>query len=236
MSLHIDWTGGLLAAILLGSPGLATAQAPEVAAVQIDPAVVLPPPPVDGSAQQRAELDELRDIQAARTPDRLAQARWDDAHEDATAFASVIGAAFDLKELPKTAALLAQVQKEQEALASRAKAYFHRARPFVVDPNLIGCSRGTKFYTSYPSGHATMAYTIAPVLEALMPAKAQVIAKRADDYAYSRLVCEVHYRSDLRAGQILGTWAATTLLRAPDLQARFEAARQELAAAGLTSP
>lgn len=236
MSLRIDWTGSLLAAILLGSPGLAIAQAPTVAAVQIDPAVVLPPPPAEGSAQQTAELEELRDIQATRTPDRLAQARWDDAHEDATAFASVIGPAFNLKALPATAALLAQVQKEQEALASRAKAYFHRARPFVVDPNLVGCGRGTKVYTSYPSGHATMAYTIAPVLEALMPAKAAGIAKRADDYAYSRLVCEVHYRSDLRAGEILGTWTATALLRDPVLKPSFEAARQELAAAGLTSP
>jgi acid phosphatase (class A) len=81
-----------------------------------------------------------------------------------------------------------------------------------------------------------MAYTIAPVLEALMPAKAAGIAKRADDYAYSRLVCEVHYRSDLRAGEILGTWTATALLRDPVLKPSFEAARQELAAAGLTSP
>jgi acid phosphatase (class A) len=207
-----------------------------VASGPIDPAAILPPPPTEGSAQQRAELEELRGIQAARTPDRLAQAQWDDAHEDATAFAGVIGPAFDLKALPKTAALLAQIQKEQETLASRAKAYFHRARPFVVDPSLVGCGRGTKFYTSYPSGHATMAYTIAPVLEALMPAKAEVIAKRADDYAYSRLVCEVHYRSDLRAGEILGTWTATELLRDPALQSSFAAAKQELAAAGLSAP
>jgi acid phosphatase (class A) len=69
-----------------------------------------------------------------------------------------------------------------------------------------------------------------------MPAKAQQIAKRADDYAYSRLICEVHYRSDLRAGQMLGTWAATTLLSAPALQSSFESARQELAAAGLNTP
>jgi acid phosphatase (class A) len=225
-----------LAAVLLATPALGVAQVPAVGPVQIDPATILPPPPAEGSAQQRAELDELRDIQAARTPDRLAQAQWDDAHEDATAFASVIGAAFDLKVLPKTSAFLAQVQSAQAKLASQAKAYFHRARPFVVDSNLVGCSRGTKPYTSYPSGHATMAYTIAPVLEALMPAKAQAIAQRADDYAYSRLVCEVHYRSDLRAGQLLGTWTATTLLRDPALQSSFEAARQELAAAGLNRP
>ncbi len=236
MSSRTWWVRVLLAAVLLGSPALVLAQGPAPAPIQIDPAVILPPPPTEGSAQQRAELDELHDIQAARTPDRLAQARWDDAHEDATAFAGVIGPAFDLKALPKTAALLAEVQTAQEALASQAKAYFHRARPFVVDPDLVGCGRGTKAYTSYPSGHATMAYTIAPVLEALMPAKAQAIAKRADDYAYSRLVCEVHYRSDLRAGEILGTWAATTLLRSPALQPSFEAAKQELAAAGLDRP
>jgi acid phosphatase (class A) len=202
----------------------------------IDPAVILQPPPTDGSAQQRAELDELRGIQAIRTPDRLTQARWDDAHEDPSAFAGVIGPGFDLKALPKTAALLDQVMNDQEVLATKAKAEVHRARPFVADPNLVGCSRGTKAYTSYPSGHATMAYTIAPVLEALMPAKAQWIAQRADDYAYSRLVCEVHYRSDLRAGQLLGTWAATALLRAPALQSSLQAAKQELAAAGLTAP
>ncbi len=236
MSLRPSWARGLSAAVLLASPALAMAQPSAVSLDTIKPAVILPPPPAEGSTQQRAELAELHDIQSARTPDRLAQAQWDDAHEDATAFATAIGPAFDLKALPKTAALLAQVQTAQEKLASEAKAYFHRARPFVVDPNLIGCSRGTKAYTSYPSGHATMAYTIAPVLEALMPAKAQAIAKRADDYAYSRLVCEVHYRSDLRAGQILGTWAATALLRAPDLQSGLEAAKQELAAAGLDAP
>jgi acid phosphatase (class A) len=209
-------------------------QAPTPA--QIDPAVILPPPPAEGSPQQQAELEELRSIQAHRTPERLAQAQWDDAHENASAFAAVIGAAFEPTALPKTMALLAKVQAEQERLATRAKSYFHRARPFVTDPNLLGCSRGKAYYTSYPSGHATMAYTIAPVLEALMPAKAQAIARRADDYAYSRLVCEVHYRSDLRAGQILGTWTATLMLSAPALQADIAAAKQELAAAGLNTP
>ncbi len=261
MSIHIRWTLGVLAAALIAAPQTGSAQeaatAPTMAAQdaaasapaakaapklkvltaeQIDPAKVLPPPPAEGSAQQQAELEELRDLQALRTPGRLAQARWDDAHENAWAFADVIGPGFNPAALPKTTALLAKIQAEQEGLATQAKAYFHRPRPFVADPALVGCGRGTKFYTSYPSGHATMAYTIAPVLEALMPAKAQTIAKRADDYAYSRLVCEVHYRSDLRAGQILGTWAATLLLGAPALQADFAAAKQELAAAGLNGP
>jgi acid phosphatase (class A) len=247
MSLRTHWARSALVALVLGGPGLAHGQGSAGAAKppaadkaltlsQIDPAVILPPPPAEGSAQQRAELDELRDIQAARTPDRLAQARWDDAHEDPTAFAGVIGLGFDLKALPKTAALLDLIMKDQEVLATKAKAVFHRARPFVADPDLIGCSRGAKVYTSYPSGHATMAYSIAPVLEALMPAKAQAIAMRADDYAYSRLVCEVHYRSDLWAGQILGTWTATALLGTPALQSSLQAARKELAAAGLTAP
>jgi len=84
-----------------------------MAAIPIDTGAILPPPPPEGSAQQRAELEELRHIQAVRMPDRLAQVRWDDAHEDPTAFAGVIGPAFDLKTLPKTAALLDQVMKSR---------------------------------------------------------------------------------------------------------------------------
>jgi len=207
-----------------------------LSAAEVDIKTILPAPPEAGSVQQTAELAELRDIQRLRTAARLDQAHWDDAHEDATAFAAVIGPKFDLKTLPQTAKLLELVQNDQEVLATEAKAYFHRARPFVVDDSLVGCDRGKKFYTSYPSGHATMAYTLAPVLSALMPQKSEEIEKRAEDYVFSRLVCEVHYRSDLRAGRILGSWAAIQLLRAPSLQPQIAAARAELVAAGLTTP
>jgi membrane-associated phospholipid phosphatase len=204
---------------------------------EIDPARILPPPPADGSPQALAELAELHDIQASRSAERLAQARWDGEHEDVSAFVQAIGPGFDLKVLPETAKLLAIVQNDQHVVASQAKKHFLRRRPYVVDTTLQGCEKGGgKPLTSYPSGHATLAYSLTPVLIDLMPDKAAAIAARADDYVYSRLICEVHFRSDIRAGQILGAWVAADLMADPAFAAQFAAARRELVSAHLTRP
>jgi acid phosphatase (class A) len=201
----------------------------------IDPARLLPPPPADGSAGQKAEIDELRHIQTTRTPERLALAQWDDVHENATLFAPTLGLKFDLDALPQTAKLLAVVANDQEMAAGRAKKAFHRHRPWIFDPSLTGCPRGKAPdpLSSYPSGHATLGYAEAVVLAALIPERAGDIMARASEYADSRLVCEVHFRSDIVASQALGTAVGAMLLKAPALQPQIDAAAKELKAAGL---
>src|SRR6516164_9204154 len=87
---------------------------------EIDPAQLLPPPPADGSEVQKQELADLKRLLKTRTPERFAQAKWDDAHEDASAFAAVAGPEFDLKKLPATAKLLADVENDQSVAASTA--------------------------------------------------------------------------------------------------------------------
>src|SRR5579863_1599837 len=86
-------------------------------AAEIDPSRLLPPPPADGSDTQKQELADLKRLLAARTPERFAQAKWDDEHEDSTIFASVLGPAFDLNTLPATAKLLAEVENDQSIAA-----------------------------------------------------------------------------------------------------------------------
>jgi acid phosphatase (class A) len=207
----------------------------------IDPVRLLPPPPIDGSPAQTAELDELRHIQAVRTPERLAQAKWDGDHEDSSAFAAVLGPRFDLQNLPATRALLAVVENDQSVAASEAKKAFHRHRPWTFEPSLEVCERvkpnaqgkPADPLTAYPSGHSTLGYSVGIVLANLIPTKAPAIMARASDYAYSRLVCEVHFRSDIVAGQALGTAVGVMLLHAAALKPQIEAARQELALAGV---
>ena len=222
-----------------------TPKAPKVLMVltpkEIAPEQLLPPPPADGSPAQRAELDELRHIQTTRTPERLEQAQWDGDHEDATAFAAVLGPRFDLSQLPATRALMAMVENDESVAASEAKKAFHRHRPWTFEPALRPCERiktnaegkPSDPLTSYPSGHATLAYSVGVVLADLVPTKATAIMVRASDYAYSRLVCEVHFRSDVAAGQALGTAVGVMLLRTQAVQPQIEAARQELTAAGV---
>ncbi|MDB5422848.1 MAG: phosphatase family protein, partial [Phenylobacterium sp.] len=108
-----------------------------------------------------------------------------------------------------------------------------RERPFHEDRALDVCDDGHDVKNSYPSGHATMAYAAAAVLAQLAPGAAQAVLAKAADYAESRLVCGVHYRADVDAGQVLGNVLVARLMTKPAFNAELEAARAELAAARL---
>ncbi len=203
---------------------------------QVDPSRLLPPPAADGSDLQKADLAEVERVYHARTPERRAQAEWDDKHESVELFFAVLGPRFDLTTLPATAKVTAEVNNEQSVVAGIAKVYFKRNRPWAIDPTLVACDYRPNAppLTSYPSGHGTLAYSEGYVLAALMPEKAQAILARAADYSYSRVVCGAHYPSDLEASHVLGTELAMLMMQNPKFSADFEAARAELKAAGLT--
>jgi acid phosphatase (class A) len=71
------------------------------------------------------------------------------------------------------------------------------------------------------------------VLASLMPDKAQAILTRASQFAENRLVCGVHFRSDIVAGQTLGTVIAVDLMQNADFRKEYDAAAAELSAAHL---
>ena len=197
------------------------------------PDQLLPAPPKDGSARAKAELAEVQGYDRNRTPAELAQARLDDKTENAMAFAGVMGPGFDLAKLPATAKLMADVQVEEKAAAKAAKDHFLRNRPWVVDTTLQSCSKDDAPQSSYPSGHSTMGFSMAVILARLEPTKAAALMARASEYADNRLVCGMHYRSDVVAGQALGTAVALKLLEVPAFRAEFDAAAQELSKAGV---
>jgi len=201
----------------------------------VDPLRLIPPPQPHGSAAEAAELAELHQIQANRTPERLQQAQWDQDHQNWTLYVSTLGPQFDLSRLPATAKVLAVIQRDNTAVVQSAKASFHRMRPWAADPSLKGCAIGPKDdpYSSYPSGHADVGYALGLTLAYLMPQKAQPILARARDYAFSRQVCGMHFSSDTAAAQALATALTYDMLRSPKMQAGLEAARAELKAAGL---
>jgi len=223
---------GLLAALLLGAPAAAQEKTPQpplfLTVADLEQAVQLPPPPPEGSPAARAELSELHQIQDARTPERLARAKWDGETENGGMFAPTLGPGFDLARLPATARMLADVRHDEKLAVSRGKVFYLRKRPWIVDATLQPCSESDKPLSSYPSGHSTMAYAMAVVLADALPAKADVIMARADDYAESRLVCGVHFRSDVAAGKILGEEIGRSLLAKPAFRLEEQAAAKEL--------
>ena len=210
---------------------------------QIDPSRLLAPPPKDGSAQQQEEMAAVKRLIHSRTPERYAQATWDAEHEDATPFAGAIGPEFDLAKLPATAKLLESVLHDQAIAASTAKDYFHRKFPVTAEMpesyrewtcDTPDRTPGSRPLRSYPSGHATLGYSVSVVLAALLPEKSQALLIRAADYAYSREVCGDHYHSDVEASRALGTALGVMLLENAALKPQIDAAKTELRAAHLT--
>ena len=199
----------------------------------LDPALLLPPPPADDSAAGRDELAELHRIDHDRTEAEVAQARHDDAVKNATIFADAVGQGFDLDRLPATKGLFQTVRVEEKAAADRAKDHFRRNRPWITDPGLHPCSTDDEPQSSYPSGHTTMGYAMASILVRLIPSRAPAIMARAALYARGRLQCEVHFRSDVSAGQAYGMIIGERLMQSPAFRAQYDAAAVELAAAHL---
>ena len=192
------------------------------------PAIILPAPPADGSAEQKKELAEIKAIQAVMSKEDFAKALNDEETENVTAFAETLGPWFDLTKLPKTAALFATVRAEEKAAAKAAKNHFLRNRPWVLDASLKTCTCEDAPQSSYPSGHTTVGFSDAVILSNLLPEDAPKIMARAKKYAENRLVCGVHYRSDIVAGQVLGTLLAQELLAQPKFKADFDAAKAEI--------
>jgi len=228
---------GVAVSVAATNPPVAAAGEPKqlryVSAADLSPQRLLPPPP-SSPAEVAAELAEVRRIIAQSSPARHAAAKWDDDHEDAGLYGPTLGPRFDLKALPATAELMAIVQADASLAGKAAKGFFGRNRPWAVDPAIKStCDPDDKPATSYPSGHAMIGYSTGLVLADLMPDKAQAILARAQDYAYSRVVCGSHYPSDTRASQALSTHLVAKLMGDPEFRAKLEAARAELRRADL---
>jgi acid phosphatase (class A) len=208
-----------------------SAQAALLTPSEIDASRFLPPPPAAGSVDEKAEFGELKAIAARSTPQEVATAAHDAKDETPDIFNAAIG--FDIATKPQTFKLLNMVVEEEEPDSKLAKAYFHRPRPYSVDASIRTCEpvKPGKAANSYPSGHSSLAFSMGVVLASLVPEKSQAVLARASEYAEHRLVCGVHYRSDIVAGQQFGTILALRLMQNPVFRAQMELAKAELGGA-----
>jgi acid phosphatase (class A) len=196
---------------------------------QIDLPALLAPPPALSSAQQRADLARVLEVQRTRTPEQVERARAD-VQKSVFRFADVLGPSFNEKNLPKTAALFAAAAHDAANVAKSGKQFFERPRPFVtssdVHPTVV--ISPTDAYHSYPSGHSTFGYMTAILLAQMVPEKRSEIFARGREFGENRIVDGVHYPSDVEAGRIDGSLVAEALMANPDFQRSFAAAKSEV--------
>jgi acid phosphatase (class A) len=189
--------------------------------------LILSPPPARDSSITTAELKELHRIESVRTPAEIKQAQADDQEEDIFIFKTVLGPDFTAESLPVTAAFSAHVRNDESAASSPLKGFYRRPRPYQVDATLHPVCALNPEPTSYPSGHSLSGYLLAFTLVQLVPEKREEIFERADSYVHNRLICGVHYASDIEASRRIAYAIYGSLAASPHFQQDLAAAREE---------
>ncbi len=204
-----------------------TEEAGFVSPAQVDLVELLAPPPAESSTTTLAEIAELVRIQKTRTPAEEAQAMAD---KNLTVFqlaSGVLGPGFKVENLPLTAKFFERLTDGAIPIIGPVKDHWKRQRPFLTSHEVKSCFDKMTGY-SYPSGHSTFAYLCAIVLADIVPEKRTEIFDRAAMYARARMICGVHYPSDVDAGRIAGTVIAAFALRNAEFEREFKPVKEEI--------
>lgn len=189
---------------------------------------MLPHPPAADSVITKKELAMLHWIEDHRKPDEVAQAKADEAERDIFIFKTVLGDGFNAQALPLTALLSKHVEDDQQADSEPVKNKFDRVRPYNNDKTLHPVCALKTVADSYPSGHSMTGTLMALTLASMLPEKRDAIFARADAYLYNRLVCGVHYPSDIRAGKDVAYALFGVMEDNPKFKAERAAAEAEI--------
>lgn len=207
----------------------------------LDSAALLPPPPAAGSPAALADEAAHRAARDQSTPERRAQAKTDANLRfpaAAASFASVLGVAITMEQMPHLVTLLRRSLIDAGGTgAEAAKKKYQRVRPFAHYDEPC-CTpeeaEALKKNGAYPSGHSAVGWAWALILAELAPEQATALLARGHDFGQSRVICGVHWQSDVEAGRVIGAAVVARLHADPVFLAQLAEAKKELAAARAT--
>lgn len=231
-------------------PQAVQATAPEAKGYLTGPLIqalaeAVPPPPTPGSPTDLADKARSNQFKTLEDSDRWLLAT---AHAELRPplalqhFDCTLGVRLGSAATPNLNRLMQKLFDDSDAAAELVKARGFRARPVGDDPERRPCQRVSEAGrrgASYPSGSSTVATVYGEAFAALDPERAAEARRIAHEMGFSRLVCGMHYPSDVAAGETLGKAVFDAAATRPSFDADLTAARAELAAAratGLTSP
>jgi len=243
----------LSAALLAALAGCTTTTAPPATAVEASvttkavgylatdavPAslALVPAPPAAGSAGFALDEQVSGEARSLRGSPRFAQAHRDAElgfPAGANQFSCAIDVDVDAVQTPALYRLLERSRIDASAATRTAKKHYQRARPFMLNgeptctPEDEQDLRGNG---SYPSGHTSIGWAWALILAEIVPDRADAIQARGRNYGESRLVCNVHWQSDILEGRFMGAAAVARLHDNAAFNKDLLAARREIAAA-----
>jgi acid phosphatase (class A) len=220
-------TGTLAATLLPASPSLARERGGNyIANSAVNLRNVVPSPPAPGSLAARADLDAVIAAQTARTPASIAQAQAD-RKRSLKAFAGSLGGNVSSGRFPLATALVDNAVDDARGIMQQSKQIWRRERPFQQDRSIQPCVKEPES-ASYPSSHAASGQIIALILTEILPERSAAIEQRSTEFTGGRLVCGVHFPTDIRAGKQAGEAIYARLKAEKRFNAEFAAARSEL--------
>ena len=215
-------------AFLFAAAPAAAKQAVFISPEQAQALAILPDPPADGGLRQREELGLLHGVEATRSKAQEQAARTDAEDKSVFVFGTVFGERFVAENLPLTAALAEKVDENSSVISGAAKKFFHRLHPYTFDATLHPACKSKGEPESYPSGHALRGWLLALMLAEMVPEQRDAVLERAEIYGHNRLVCGVHYPSDVAASQPLAYAVHALMTQNADYARELAAARAEL--------
>ena len=168
------------------------------------------PPPVFGSPEFQASLEEVRRVTRERTREQTSIARrWNESDPMAvwndTASAAIRRHRMSDADAARVLAVLNVAAMDAIISCFEAKYHYWTIRPSQTDTTLVlADSVSLPNFPSYPSGHACSAGAFDAVLGHFFPQDRAQFTRIAEEQAMSRLYGGVHYRFDNDKGLELG--------------------------------
>ena len=215
-----------VAVVVLAHPALAQEILP---LDQRDFSHLLPPPPPDDSPAGLADLDTVLQLQRDRTPAQIARAHRVN-HQSVFTFAQpVLGDWFTAANLPRTAAVFAEIDREDVGIVEAAKRVAHRPRPYQRDARVHPSVSKAGMDNSYPSGHTMGATVWGTLLAAAFPANKAGFDEQIHETMWCRELGGVHFPTDTESGEIIGRAVAAKMLTTPAMERALAEIRAEAA-------
>ena len=197
---------------------------------------LLSPPPAAGSTAFALDQDINRNSFPLRDSPRWALAAADadlTFPNAAGAFSCALNAPITEQDTPHLYMLLRRVLSDTSLATSKAKNKYMRTRPFVENKERTCSPNDEQFLKkngSYPSGHSTAGWAWALILTEISPEQADAILARGRAFGQSRVICNVHWQSDVIEGRFMGAATVARLHADPVFRAELDLAGSELAA------
>jgi acid phosphatase (class A) len=195
---------------------------------------LLAPPPAPASGREADDQAIFKATRALRGGPRWAVATSDvNLRQGPSIFACALGLTLDAQNAPKLTRLFFRVAVDSHNVIEAPKDHYGRPRPYAATPDAPTCEEKTADLTnnpSYPSGHAAIGWAWGLILAELAPDRASDIVMRARSFGESRIVCGVHYLSDVEAGRDAGAMLVAAEHGNAEFRADMDAARAELKA------